>query len=576
LTISNDWISPDLAIIGDHIEWTQTLIQCFGNNLVMLEPIAFEFVQQAGARKLSEELTVHEDSLEVSGPYEEALTVNFQARFEAFYAFLANAMIDFEDGGQSKFEASSYSLSLLSDLRIYAVPRIDVEVSLQIDNSKVSKFVEDAPSLYLKGKNVVAFVRGEKEDFISVFSALIFSFIPTMTPVNVRNLSSTCLVLLSKPANEAIDWLKRNDFLAHDVQPPEISDIVYEEIDLKSGVTDGDNDFADTDFEDQNLEEPDESSLSNEDNSPEEMEEVDKRVDISLDSDSEKRKSFSGTDSRRSEKGKGAESFERKKGTTSDQSDHKSQNQNLGAGDEGRAENANYSQKDFKQGIKNPQSNSKPSKRRRSGFAHAEAENGDGLGNVHNTKVEELGVKWIIDKEWEIGRVVRNLNEDVKNNKGFDLISVSNSNPQDVRLIEVKSCAGYWPELGVGLSRAQFEFAILEGFQSWLYVVENALGEDQDKRLHRIQDPWDKIRSVYFDPGWRDIAEVSIQQNPIQIAKGMRIKHDMYELGWISSDPTRQGHAIFIDVDFDNLEGIKKIRWDENVISVIDGYDDLS
>ena len=576
LTISNEWISPDLAIIGDHIEWTQTLIQCFGNNLVMLEPIAFEFVQQAGARKLSEELTVHEDSLEVSGPYEEALTIDFQARFEAFYAFLANAMIDFEDGGLSKFEASSYSLSLLSDLRIYAVPQIDVEVSLQIDSSKVSKFVENAPSLYLKGKNVVAFVRGEKEDFNSVFSALIFSFIPTMTPVNVRNLSSTCLVLLSKPANEAIDWLKRNDFLAHDVRPPEISEIVYEEIDLKSGAANGDNDFVDTDFEDQNLGEMDESPLDTEDNSAEELDEVDDRVDISLDSESEKRKSFSGTDSRRSEKSEGDESFRRKRGTTSSQFDRNSQNQHSDAGDEGRSENANYSQKDFKQGIKNPKSNSKPSKRRRSGFAHAEAENGDGLGNVHNTKVEELGVKWIIDKEWEIGRVVRNLNEDVKNNKGFDLISVSNSNPQDVRLIEVKSCAGYWPELGVGLSRAQFEFAMREGFQSWLYVVENALGEDQDKRLHRIQDPWDKIKSVYFDPGWRDIAEVSIQQNPIQIVKGMRIKHDIYELGWISSEPTRQGHAIFIDVDFDNLEGLKKIRWDENVISVIDGDDDLS
>ena len=336
-------------------------------------------------------------------------------------------------------------------------------------------------------------------------------------------------------------------------------------------------DPEDSDFEGQNQTDETEAVQdvdSSEDHFAEDMDDVDERVDISLDSDSEKRKSFSGTDSRRSEESDG--SFERKRGTTSGQSDCNSQNQKSGARDKDRSEDANYSQEDFKQGIKNSKSNSKPSKRRRSGFAHAEAENGDGLGNVHNTKVEELGVKWIIDKEWEIGRVVRNLNEDVKNNKGFDLISVSNSNPQDVRLIEVKSCAGYWPELGVGLSRAQFEFAILEGFQSWLYVVENALGEDQDKRLHRIQDPWDKIRSVYFDPGWRDIAEVSIQQNPIQIVKGMRIKHDMYELGWISSDPTRQGHAIFVDVDFDNLEGIKKIRWDENVISVIDGDDDLS
>lgn len=580
LNISKQWIKPSAAIIGDHVEWTETLAPYFGGNIVLLEPVAYEFAQQSGARKLSDELRVHEDSLDVSGPIESSLTRNFQERFEAYFAFLGNVLIDSENGGFGKFEESAQALSRLSQLEIYAVPRIDVEISLEIENDEISEYVENAPPLYLQDKNVVAFVRSEKEDFISVFAALLFKFIPTMPPGHAKSFSGTCSLLLSKPANEAMNWLKMNDFLTHDVQLPTNSEVKYEKIDLKSEDQNDHSDFEESDFEAQNLVdekvEKEELESLQDDFAEEVDDDDDERVDISLDSDSEKRKSFSGTDSRRSEKGKGAESFERKRGTTSDKSDHKSQNQKLDAGDEGRAENANYSQKDFKQGIKNSQSNSKPSKRRRSGFAHAEAENGDGLGNVHNTKVEELGIKWIIDKEWEIGRVVRNLNVDVKNNKGFDLISVSDSNPQDVRLIEVKSCAGYWPELGVGLSRAQFEFAILEGYQSWLYVVENALGEDEDKRLHRIQDPWDKIRSVYFDPGWRDIAEVSIQQNPIQIVKGMRIKHDTYELGWISSEPTRQGHAIFFDVDFDNLEGIKKIRWDENVISVVDGDDDLS
>ena len=579
LNILNQWIQPSAAIIGDHVEWTETLAPYFGRNIVSLEPVAYEFAQQSGARKLSEELKVHEDSLEVSGPIEESLTRNFQDRFDAYFAFLANVIIDSENGGFGKFEELSQALSRLSELKIFAVPHIDVEISLEIENVETTEYVENAPSLYLREKNVVAFVRSEKDDLISVFSALIFDFIPTMTPGHARSFSATCSLLLSKPASEAINWLKKNDFLTHDVQLPTSSEVTYAKIDLKSDDRDGNSDFEDSDFEDQSPadEEEGEGELDiPEDHSAEAMDDVDKRVDISLDSESEKRKSFSGTDSRGSGKSEGAESFKKRQSSSNDQSDRKSQNQNFSAGDEGGSGNPNRTQKDFKEGIKNPKNHAKPSKRRRSGFAHAEAENGDGLGNVHNTKVEEQGIKWIIGKEWEIGRVVRNLNEDSKNNKGFDLISVSKSNPQDVRLIEVKSCAGYWPEMGVGLSRAQFEFAILEGFQSWLYVVENALGKDQDKRLHRIQDPWDKIRSVYFDPGWRDIAEVSIQQNPIQIVKGMRIKHDMYELGWISSDPTKQGHAIFFDVDFDNLEGTKKIRWDENVISVVDGEDDLS
>ncbi len=579
LNILNQWIQPSAAIIGDHVEWTETLAPYFGKNLVSLEPVAYEFAQQSGARKLSEELKVDEDSLEVSGPIEASLTRNFQDRFDAYFAYLANAIIDSENGGFGKFEESSPALSRLSQLRIFAVPRIDVEVSLEIENVETTEYVENAPSLYLREKNVVAFVRSEKDDLISVLSALIFDFIPTMTPSHARSFSATCSLLLSKPASEAINWLKKNDFLTHDVQLPLPSEVAYEKIDLKSDNRDGHSDLDDSGFEDQSpgdeVELEEELGIS-EDHSPEATDDEKRRVDIPLDSESEKRKSFPGTDSRQSENREAAESFERKPGIFGNQSERKSQNQNLGAADQGRLENSNYTQKDLKEGIKSSKSSSKPSRRRRSGFAHAEAENSDGLGNVHNTKVEELGIKWIIDKEWEIGRVVRNLNEDSKNNKGYDLISVSNSNPQDIRLIEVKSCAGYWPELGVGLSRAQFEFAILEGFQSWLYVVENALGEDQDKRLHRIQDPWDKIKSVYFDPGWRDIAEVSIQQNPIQIVKGMRIKHEIYQLGWISSDPTRQGHAIFFDVDFDNSETTKKIRWDENVISVVDGEDDLS
>jgi hypothetical protein len=140
------------------------------------------------------------------------------------------------------------------------------------------------------------------------------------------------------------------------------SEVAYEKIDLKSDNRDGHSDLEDSDLEDQSPAdeaEGEEDLDIPEDHSAEGMDDVDKRVDISLDSDSEKRKSFSRTDSRESEKREGAESFERKRGISGNQAEGKSQNQNLGAGDEGRSENPNYTQKDFKQGIKNSKSNSR-------------------------------------------------------------------------------------------------------------------------------------------------------------------------------------------------------------------------
>jgi hypothetical protein len=218
--------------------------------------------------------------------------------------------------------------------------------------------------------------------------------------------------------------------------------------------------------------------------------------------------------------------------------------------------------------------NSHSGKRRRSGYAHAEAESGDGLGNIHNAEVDKAGVEWVKSKEWEIGRTVIDMNETTKNHEGFDLMSISDSNPNDIRYVEVKSCSGYWPDLGVGLSRKQFETAILEGYQSWLYVVENVMEQDSMKRLHRIQNPWENIRSVYFDPGWRDIAEVSAQQNPISLVKGLRIRHQSDGLGWIATEPTRQGQSIHCRILFDNGSIEKPVRWDDRFFEVVTGDDD--
>jgi hypothetical protein len=94
--------------------------------------------------------------------------------------------------------------------------------------------------------------------------------------------------------------------------------------------------------------------------------------------------------------------------------------------------------------------------------------------------------------------------------------------------------------------------------------------------LHRIQDPWANIRSVYFDPGWQDLAEVSVQQNPISLVEGLRVWHREDGFGWIASEPTRQGQSIHCRILFDKTLIEKPVRWDDRFFEVITGDDDHS
>jgi len=72
-------------------------------------------------------------------------------------------------------------------------------------------------------------------------------------------------------------------------------------------------------------------------------------------------------------------------------------------------------------------------------------------------------------------------------NPGFDIISRDDSG-WILRHIEVKSTSGPWDDMGVGLSRTQFDFARQNRETFWLYVVEYAL-DDQQARVLRIADP---------------------------------------------------------------------------------------
>lgn len=575
LTISESWIKPEFGVIADNEDWARALGEYFASNLVRIEAAAFEFLEAAGARRLTDALEVHEESLSIVGDPDYVLTRDFQERSQEIYALLANQVIDSPGGSMQVYESAIPRLDKMRQLTIHPVTDIQVRVTLRINEDTQSVEISNAPPLYLSNSNAVIYVRSEKEPVLSIFSAILFEFIPRLSSDKILDSASKFLIIMNMNQSDLMNWLHTNGFLKHDISPPRNVDVKPSTIDIKNR---NETDEEIIDEEDMNVD----TELSVEiDESTDEVGQENQldstHVGISTDSGSEPNRNLPSSKSRDTQSGS---PNVQPSNSPSEKRDLPDFLKKSGSVPPKESENG-----DVKHGQSQPQrKNGDPrsgkqnhkGKRRRSGFAHAEAEKGDGLGNIHNTEVDKAGVEWVKSKEWEIGRTVIDMNETIKNHEGFDLMSISESNPSDVRYIEVKSCSGYWPDFGVGLSRKQFETAILGGIQSWLYVVENVMESDSMKRLHRIQNPWENILSVYFDPGWRDIAEVSAQQNPISLVKGLRVLHQGKRFGWIASEPTRQGQSIHCKILFDDTSSEELVRWDDRYFEVVTGEDDNS
>jgi len=94
-------------------------------------------------------------------------------------------------------------------------------------------------------------------------------------------------------------------------------------------------------------------------------------------------------------------------------------------------------------------------------------------------------------------------------NPGFDVLS-HGQDGELVRRIEIKSIRSEWTLRGVMLSARQFREAKEHGDQFWLYIVENA-EDDELHRIHRIQDPANRIDFFGFDKGWEAMREPDIE-----------------------------------------------------------------
>jgi hypothetical protein len=123
----------------------------------------------------------------------------------------------------------------------------------------------------------------------------------------------------------------------------------------------------------------------------------------------------------------------------------------------------------------------------------------DGQGR---SEVDEAGVAAVKAYEETAGRIPHT---QPHNNKGYDILS-EYEDGEIARYIEVKSTAGPWDALGVGMTDSQFSFAQHVEDQSWIYVVEYALSPEY-RRVWPIQDPARKVTDFMFDDGWKALAD---------------------------------------------------------------------
>jgi hypothetical protein len=98
-------------------------------------------------------------------------------------------------------------------------------------------------------------------------------------------------------------------------------------------------------------------------------------------------------------------------------------------------------------------------------------------------------------------------------NPGFDIISRDDAG-RILRHVEVKSTASSWDDMGVGLTRTQFEFGQLHRETFWLYVVEHALDHSR-ARVMRLADPIGRADEFRFDGGWSAVSENSDTTGPL-------------------------------------------------------------
>lgn len=148
-----------------------------------------------------------------------------------------------------------------------------------------------------------------------------------------------------------------------------------------------------------------------------------------------------------------------------------------------------------------------------------DADDPERLTQEKRRETGDRGVEIVLEYEKQQGRSAIAMDKLWYNNPGYDVQSKQDAPDPNcrwyqstdetdgsVRYIEVKSFKGAWPQGGARLSRRQFWFGLEQGAQFWLYVVEH-VDTPGKRKIYCILDAAREVKSFYFDPGWKEMAQ---------------------------------------------------------------------
>jgi hypothetical protein len=181
----------------------------------------------------------------------------------------------------------------------------------------------------------------------------------------------------------------------------------------------------------------------------------------------------------------------------------------------------------------------------------------------YNLRIEALSRDAVCAYEKKCGRVPTQM---AQTNPGYDVTS-TNPLTDEKRFIEVKGVNGEWNVTGVGLSKLQFNNAQDFGDEYWLYVVE-FVSDAENKRIHPIQNPANKVTSFMFDGNWRDAVSEEGEDPALAFIPGAKVQHTSFGHGRIQS-VEKKGESRMMFIDFDDY-GRKPVTLNLQTMSVIE------
>jgi hypothetical protein len=144
-------------------------------------------------------------------------------------------------------------------------------------------------------------------------------------------------------------------------------------------------------------------------------------------------------------------------------------------------------------------------------------------------------------------------------NPGYDVYVSKGQSPEPERYIEVKGTDGEWDQVGVTLTKPQFEMA-KDSKNYWLYVVEWA--RTGDPKVYPIRDPYSRIGQFRFDSGWKRLAEseqLAVLLRPIAVKPGDRVQFTHAAQEHTGTVRELKGALRLIVIETDTGELIEKL-----------------